>query len=393
MFKCNNQTQFNQRTQNCDWWYNVDCGGRSGSLSDFETAASSTTTTTTTSTTTAASATPAPPSTTLAPTESEVGAQSSSQPEAAALSGGQSGDRGISPDDSATGAPVDESSASSTSLSEPRVGASLDDAAGSPLPATTDSAQQPTTSESSFPTELNNNATKEEMSVEPEVGTFSASGDSLRQAKGGSSDAPTTTTTTTASATTSATTASNQRRRLIQSEFGLGVQQQQQRSVSSRGGHLYASNHRYGQQVERNSQPQVSPALNSSEASSGESSYPDASDALNDDATASEVAPLFAGSRIGAIAPMTTPATTATSTAITVARSARDQASVVVGERAPPIQRTVPSGTSQPMASAAAHLASDQVSSTAATVTSGRAARFGARLAKDAARTATAEAA
>lgn len=36
MFRCNNQTQFNQKTQNCDWWYNVNCGGRLGSPSDFE---------------------------------------------------------------------------------------------------------------------------------------------------------------------------------------------------------------------------------------------------------------------------------------------------------------------------------------------------------------------
>lgn len=39
MFRCNNQTQFNQKTQNCDWWYNVDCGGRLGSPEDFEQAA------------------------------------------------------------------------------------------------------------------------------------------------------------------------------------------------------------------------------------------------------------------------------------------------------------------------------------------------------------------
>lgn len=36
MFRCNNQTQFNQKTQNCDWWYNVNCGGRLGSPSDFD---------------------------------------------------------------------------------------------------------------------------------------------------------------------------------------------------------------------------------------------------------------------------------------------------------------------------------------------------------------------
>lgn len=36
MFRCNNQTQFNQKTQNCDWWYNVNCGGRLGSPADFE---------------------------------------------------------------------------------------------------------------------------------------------------------------------------------------------------------------------------------------------------------------------------------------------------------------------------------------------------------------------
>lgn len=31
MFTCNNQTQFNQRTQNCDWWYNVNCSGSQSS--------------------------------------------------------------------------------------------------------------------------------------------------------------------------------------------------------------------------------------------------------------------------------------------------------------------------------------------------------------------------
>lgn len=40
MFRCNNQTQFNQKTQNCDWWYNVDCAGRLGSPNDFEQAPS-----------------------------------------------------------------------------------------------------------------------------------------------------------------------------------------------------------------------------------------------------------------------------------------------------------------------------------------------------------------
>lgn len=49
MFRCNNQTQFNQKTQNCDWWYNVDCGGRLGSAAelanDDQTAASSTSST------------------------------------------------------------------------------------------------------------------------------------------------------------------------------------------------------------------------------------------------------------------------------------------------------------------------------------------------------------
>lgn len=28
MFRCNNQTQFNQKSQNCDWWYNVNCAGQ-----------------------------------------------------------------------------------------------------------------------------------------------------------------------------------------------------------------------------------------------------------------------------------------------------------------------------------------------------------------------------
>lgn len=32
MFHCNNQTQFNQNTQNCDWWYNVNCPSSSGGL-------------------------------------------------------------------------------------------------------------------------------------------------------------------------------------------------------------------------------------------------------------------------------------------------------------------------------------------------------------------------
>lgn len=53
MFHCNNQTQFNQKTQNCDWWYNVNCGGRLGSQADFEQAPVSTTTTTTTQATNA----------------------------------------------------------------------------------------------------------------------------------------------------------------------------------------------------------------------------------------------------------------------------------------------------------------------------------------------------